>query len=149
MALAISTVAHSISGLTVAGLVIKDKHDVPAGGDPRQPLLIPLTQYVSDFTMERDSFGGGSVAKMTVTYTLNYRFLYKPVGTGRENILEVFSAMVDMVALIWDAVLAIDVIAGAIDIIPISPVGMGVVEDPSAMPYWGCDLSFQVMEFVN
>ena len=149
MALAIATVADSISKISVSGLVIKDIDQIPAGVDGRQPTMIPLPDYLTDFNMERDSFGGGSTALMTVTYRLNYRLCYKPAGSGRSNALDWFDNMVAMVGLILDAVLAIEVMTGTIDIVPVNVFNVGLVNDPADNAFYGADLSFQVKEFVN
>jgi len=148
MALQIATVVDSISKLSVSGAKIKDKDQIPAAGDVRQPMIIPLSNFISEFTMVRESFGGGSSAKMTVTYVLNYRILYKPLGAGRAPQLENISPLVDMIARWWDAVLAIDVFDGAVDIIPNTITGMGAVKDPSEDNWLGADVSVKVMEFV-
>ncbi len=149
MALAIATIADGISHLVVAGLVIKDVNEIPAVGDVRQPLLIPLVNFVTDFTVERNSFGAAE-AKMTVRYTLNYRLLYKPVGDGRVNTLEVFDDMVAMFGAIWDALLDTATITGSVDHEGLNGVvNMGVVEAPDGTAFWGCDIPIAMMEFVN
>lgn len=148
MALALTTVPDSIAGLSVSGLVIKDINEIPAAVDPRQPTLLPLPDYLTGFSVVRDSFGDGA-AKMTVTYNVNYRLCYAPLGDGRTATLEQQSGLVAMVGLILDAVLAVTTLNGLIDILPAQVVGMGAVNDPSDRPFWGCDISFQVMEFVN
>lgn len=149
MALQIATVVDSISKLSVAGAVIKDKDQIPAAGDERRPMIIPLPNFMTEFSMVRDSYGGGSEAKMTVQYTLNYRILYKSMGTGRAPKLENISPLVDLIGRWFDAILAIDVFDGAVDIIPWSILSMGVVKDPSEADWWGADVSVRVMEFVN
>jgi hypothetical protein len=149
MALAIATIADSISDLSVAGVKIYDIDEIPTGLDGRYPAIIPLAEYVTDFTMVRDSFGGGSTAKMTVTYTLHYRLCYAPVGLGRTNTLTNFAGMVEKAYLFLDAVLAVDTMDGLIDITPQPVTSFGVVQDPAEVPFWGCDFALQVMEFVN
>jgi hypothetical protein len=149
MGLQIATVAASIAGLTIAGVVIKDLDEIPSEVGKRDTVLAPLPEYVTDPTMERDSFGGGSTAKMTVEYTLNYRFFLMPVGGTRNSTLEWMVALVDKVALIWDAVLEIDDFSGCVDIVPMSIANMGYVLDATDNTYYGCDLSFRVTEFVN
>ena len=147
MALAIATVVDNISKLSVSGLVIKDMDEIPGSVDARQPTLIPLPDFLTDYAMERDSFGGGSTAKMTVNYTLNYRLCYAPVGAGRP--LEWFDNMVSMVGLIMDAVMAVDTLGGTVDIVPAGVRNMGIVNDPGDAGFYGCDLAFKVEEFVN
>ena len=149
MALAITTVTNSIAELSVSGLVIKDIDEVPEAVDPRQPTLLPLPDFITGFELERDSYGGGSTAKMTVRYQLNYRLCYAPLGDGRTTVLEMQAGTVEMIGLILDAVLAVDTMTGNVDIQPSQVVGMGAVLDPSDNAFWGCDISFVVTEFVN
>lgn len=149
MALATATIANSIAALTVTNLSIKDVDEIPAKVDPRQATLIPLPNYITGFDVERDSFGGGSTAKMTVSYTLNYRLCYTPIGRGRAGKIEYYDTMIDMCMAFLDAVLAIDTITGAIDIMPEAITNMGLVNDPSDNVYIGCDIALRVMEFVN
>lgn len=149
MSLQIAAVANSIAALSVSGVVIKDIDEVPQVIDSRTVTLAPLTAYITNFVMERDSFGGGSSAKMTVTYTLNYRLYHSPVGDGRTNIFSGFADLVAKVSAVWDAVLAIDVFVGAIDIIPVGVSQPGYVDAPDGSLWIGCDLSFRVAEFVN
>jgi len=147
MALAIATVVDSISNLSVSGLTIKDMDTIPASASGLGPLLIPLPNFVTNFNMERDSYGGGSTAKMTVTYNLNYRLLFAQAGSGRD--LEYFDNMVSMVALLWDAILAIETLTGAIDLVPAGITNMGLINDPAEHEYYGCDIAVRVTEFVN
>lgn len=147
MSLQLETVAHTFANLGVSGLVMKDIHEIPAEASSRTPMLIPAPSYITDFEMVRDSFGGGSEAKMTVSYTINYVLCYTPAGAGR--VLEYYDDMIAMVGAILDEVLAIDVYEGAVDIVPASVTGMGIVLDPAQAEYIGCNLSFRVQEFVN
>ena len=150
MALALVTVADSIAGLTVTGVSIKDVDQIPPAADLlRTPVLFPEPlNFVTDFQMVRDSFGPGSTAKMTVTYTLNYTFCYCPIGQGRTG-LDVYDDMTGKVAAIWDAVLAIGALTGCVDLVPAGVSEFGPVPDPSGNMYLGCRLAFQVTEFVN
>lgn len=151
MALAIATVTNSIASLSVSGVSIKDIHDIPPAALPlRTPVLFPdPLNFVSSFSMERNSYGGGSTAKMTVTYTLNYTFCFTPIGDGRNAGLDHYDEMVAKAALILDAILAIDTLSGAIDITPQSVVEFGPVPDPAGFMHLGCRLALTVQEFVN
>jgi len=152
MTLNLRNVADAFAALSVSGLTIKELDGIPSEVGVRSSLLIPLPNYLTDGEVERDSFGA-SKAAMTVSYTINYRLCYQPVGTTRVMTLDVFQGLVQMVGLIWDAVLAIDVFIAAhsevVDIIPVSISNMGIVNDPADMPFYGCDLAFRVQEFVN
>lgn len=147
MTLQLSTLAHSLTQLEVMGLVIKDIHEIPAEVGTRTPMLIPAPDFMTEFSMERNSFGGGSSAKMTVTYTLNWVLCYVQAGAGRA--LEYYDDMIDLTTRYLDAVLAIDVINGSIDVVPISVTGMGIVTDPAGVEFIGCRISLRCQEFVN
>jgi hypothetical protein len=150
MTLAIATITDSITALVVDDLIIKDTNQIPAAGNQRSAMLIPrASDFMSEVSMERDSFGGGSSAKMTFYYVLTYRLLYCPIGKDRTNILAPFGNMIAMIGAIWDAVLAVDVLAGCVDIVPNGIAYVGSVADPSDTPYWGADFSFRITEFVN
>ena len=148
MTIAIATVAHSFATLGVTGLVMKDIHEIPATAGDRSPMLIPAPDYLTNFEMVRDSYGDG-VAKMTVTYTINYVLCYTPAGAGRSSVLEYYDEMIAMCTLIIDKVLAINQFGGAVDIMPDGITGMGIVQDPAANDYIGCFMGFRVTEFVN
>ena len=120
MALGIATIANAIAALSVTGLSIKDIDEIPPQADQSISTLIPLPDYMTDFEVEVDSFGGGSTAKMTVWYTLGYRLLYKPVGAGLD--LEYYDNMIALVAAFLDAVLVIETISGCEGIMPVGAV---------------------------
>ena len=150
MTLALITVADSIAGLTVTGASIKDVDQIPPeAGKLRTPVLFPEPMnFVTDFHMVRDSFGPGTTAKMTVTYTLHYTFCCCPIGQGQTG-LDAYDDMTSKVVAIWDAVIAIGVLTGCVDLVPAGVSEFGPVPDPSGNMYLGCRLAFQVTEFVN
>jgi hypothetical protein len=146
MAIQIAAVANSIQALTVTGLTIYDVDNIPAAVDVRQTAaLIPLPDYITDVEIVRDSFD----VKMTLTYTLHYRLFYKLAGAGRAGVIEYYDGMVDMIAAIWDAFLAIVTYTGGIDLMPVSVSGIGVVMDAAQNEFLGCDMAFQGKEFVG
>jgi hypothetical protein len=146
MALQFAAVANSIAGLSVSGVTLTDVDEIPQAGDTRTPSIIPAPNWMSDFTMERMSFGGGSSALMDLRYTLTYRLLYAPVGSGR-GFVGVVDKMIDKLALFLDAVIAVDTLTGLVDITPAGVSGFGVVTDPSDNKFWGCDISLSILEF--
>lgn len=152
MSLQLLAVAETIAAIEVDGLIIRDIDDIPTEVGVRQALLIPHPNYVSDFVATRESFGGAS-ALMDVTYTLNYRLCYQPVGAERGMTLTVWGGLVDMVAQIWDAFLALGVFNAdhdeVVDVLPLAPYNMGIVNDPADRAFYGCDLAFQVTEQVR
>ena len=111
-------------------------------------MLIPLPTFMTDYTMTRDSYGGAS-AMLTVEYTLNYRLCYAPIGAGRNGILDLYDDVIAMAAKILDKFHDVGVFTGCEDIQPVSIINLGVVNDPAENQYYGCDLSFRVLEFVR
>ncbi len=147
MALQITTLMDSIAALDVVGVTILP--EPPAEATRMTPVLFPEPLgFITDFTMVRDSFGGGSTAKMTVEYVLHYTFCYAPIGSGRTG-LDIYVDMVDKVADILDEILAIDVITGSIDVVPDPLTEFGPVLDPAGNQYLGCRMALRCQEFVN
>jgi hypothetical protein len=147
MTLAISTVIASIADVTVAGLTICDLTDIPASALRRTPILLPMPgQEVTEFTATRESFGAGSSALVDCDYDLNYYLLYCEAGAGRTG-LDYEKERIEMVQAIWDAVIAIDTLSGAVDIWPKGGVNFVTLEDPSGNQFLGSQLVFHVKEF--
>ena len=151
MSLQIATVVSNIAALTVANVSIKDTDEAPTAVTTRAntSILMPLPAFITEPRMERDSFGGGSVAKMTMEYKLNYRFFLAPCSSYRNNSMEWLPDLVTRVAAILDEVLAIDVFGGCVDIVPGEVTNMGIVMDNTDALFYGCDMSFVVTEFIN
>lgn len=147
MSLKIATVWSSISALSVSNLTIKDIDDVTETWEVRGAVLYPDIQNpVAINVPKRQSFGTGASVKRDVTYTMNYRFLYQPVGTGR-GIKDIFSGMFVMVANLFDAVIAADPVNGSIDIVPRIASTSTTVLDPSGNQFYGLDIAFDVLEY--
>jgi hypothetical protein len=98
--------------------------------------------------LTRDSYGGGSVAKMHIDYNLNYRLCYAMVEAGR-GLFEVYPEMVRVAYRFLDAVIAIDTLTGLEDIYPANTVTFGYVQDMAGNSFHGCDIVIHVMEFIN
>ena len=150
MALAIATIVNNIAALVVAGVDIKDMDEIPEEVLGRDcPILYPEPSgFISNFEMVRDSTGPGTTALMTVTYDLTYTFLYAPVGSGR-GLFDVYDDLVKKVGLIFDAIIANDTLAGAIDFLPEEVLNIGATVDPTENVFHGCQFVFSVTEFVN
>lgn len=149
MSLQIATVCASIAALSVAGVTIKDLDEIPENVDLRAPTILPKPDgFVSGLRYERQSQGGGSVAKGDCYYTLTYRLCYAPVGSGR-GLFETYPAMVTAAFAFLDAVLAVDVLQGAVTIRPVGALNFGPVSDPAGNIFHGCDIAVEIMEFVN
>jgi hypothetical protein len=149
MALAISTIANSISGLTVSGVIIKDIDEVPESGDDRSAILYPKPDgFVTDLRVQPDSFGTASTRKYTVTYALHYMLVGSPIGSGR-GIFDKYSDMVGKAFAVLDAAIAAVGLVGAVEFSVQGVSNFGPVADNSGNPWHGCEIAFLVTEFVN
>ena len=150
MALALTTIANNIAALEVLGVTIRDIDEIPEAVTNRDcPILYPEPSgFISNFAMVRESTGPGTTALITVTYDLTYTFLYAPVGSGR-GLFDVYDDLVKKVGLIFDAIIANDTLAGAIDFLPEEVLNIGATVDPVENVFHGCQFVFSVTEFVN
>lgn len=150
MALSFTTITNTIAALSVAGVTFKDIDEVPTEGD-RVAIIVPLDNFITNFSLDDMTLGMPSVRQMTVTYTLNYRLLLVRVGAGRSNTIEAYNDLTIKVGLFLDAILAMDDITGVVDLVP-SPsavTSFGQVLDPSGLAYFGCDFHLDCTEHVN
>jgi len=152
MALQIVTVADSISKLTVTGATMKDIDEIPETTDMMDvPMIIPKPDgYLSGFRMLRVGLGPGTSAAINVAYTLTYRLLHSEVGEGMDGIFSTYSAMVAIVGVFLDAIIANDTITGAVDLQAASITEFGLVYDSTGkVAFHGCDIGIEILEFVN
>lgn len=147
MSLKIATVWDAISAVSVTSLTIKDINQVTEAFEIRGAVLYPDIQNPININVpKRQSFGTGSSVKRDVTYTMNYRLLYAPVGSER-GIKEIYSGMFVMVANLFDAVVNADPLTGTIDIMPRISSSSTTVLDPAGNKFYGIDISFDVLEY--
>ena len=149
MTIKLSTIANSITRITVTGLTIKDIDEIPQGLLNRDcPALIPNPDnYVNNFSVQVDSFGTGSQRKMTITYQLNYMLLYSEVGTGRTTTLEMYSGMLAKACAFLDAFYALDNLTGAVDFD--AELGDPAIREINQKNFHSIDIRLVVKEFVN
>jgi len=147
MAIALTTITNSIAALSISGVTILDIDQIPAEGTRAGlPVLYPEPGgFITNFVMVRDSFGGGSSAKMTLEYDLTYTFLHTVMGSDRA--MAPYDDMVDKAMEILDAIIALDELTGVIDIVPNSPLEFGKAADPSGNMFFGCKFVFHIKEF--
>jgi hypothetical protein len=149
MAIRTVTLADSISKLSVSNISIKDLDEIKDELLERDGCVVmPAPDFISNPKIQRDTFGSGSGAKWTFSYTLTYRLFYKPVQDERE-LKRIYPTMVARACAFVDAVVANDNLSGAEDIEFGGFGAFGVVEDPSGAMYFGCDVLINVQEFIN
>ena len=145
-----STVTNSIAALSISGVTVKDIDEITDSMSMQTAILSPRPDgFISDITITRDSFGTGGAEKMTAIYTLTYRYYHAPIAGGLGGLFSTYSGMITNIDAICEAILNNDAITGCVDILLAGISELGPVEDPSGNIYHGCDLSFQVTEFVT
>jgi hypothetical protein len=140
-------IADAISKVSISGVTVKDINEIPDQWDMRQPALFPrANDFITECSVEAVTNGGNSAAK-DLTYTLNYVFMYAPVGSGR-GLLDAYSGMVTMACTILDTFAATDFTAYGALRFEVSMGAFGPVADPSGAMGHGCEFAFKILEFI-
>ncbi len=146
-----ATVADSIkTAVTAAGVTVLDIDEIPDTVTVRDtPLLSPRVDvdFVTDFSIARDSMGSASAAHKTVFYTLNYRLFYQKVGTNR-NTGAVYSGFMTTLGAILINLTDNDGMSGVTDLTP-RVTRMGVLEDATMGKCHAADISMVIEQFME
>lgn len=144
----IATVVSSISALSVQGVTIKDVDGIPEEVHSRIcPIMFPdPDNFVTNIRIEPQSYGQGTVGKNDVLYTLNYVFLYTPVGSDR-YVTKNIAKLVDKTVLILNAFVANDAVTGSVDIEPRVSGEFGRMADGVGNEFFGVKIAIDVKEF--
>lgn len=143
MSLQISTVADSISKLSITGLSVYDIDNMPADAGRNLPCVLPAPNFITGFIPEVVSIDRQEI---DFTYTLNYRLLGDLVGVGR-GIHEMYPILVDALEAFLYAIVTNHAVTGLIDLQVANVTEFGVVTDPAGNEYHGCNISLTVLEF--
>ena len=150
MALGITTVADSISKLSISGVTVKDIDEIPERVLVRDgAVLYPRPDgFVTNMKVVPAAFGSAGTRKYTVTYTLHYMLITAPIGKGR-GLFDVYSDLVSKTYLVIDAIIANDNLSGSVEFQTRDVQNFGPVVDPAGNPHHGCEIVVDVTEFVN
>ena len=153
MGLHVLELARSIETLSISGVQVRGLSNIPRTVEEREcPILYPKPDgFLSGLTVVRESYGGDTAtgARKTAYYTLTYRFLFEPLGTGRENVFDQYQLFVTRALAIIEAFIANSSLGGVTDITPPDVVAMGPVSDQAGTMFHGCDFPLKVMDFWN
>ncbi len=142
-------VITAISNLSITGVTVCDLNEIPDGADERRSYLIPSPgepPFVSEFEIERVTFGH-SLAGQNATYRLNYKLLYKPVGTGR-GLKDVIPGLTTMAVNVVEAIQSAVTLNGAVTW-KARLDNMVIITDPSGTPWDGWNISIEVLDFIQ
>lgn len=144
-----ATVADSIAAISVSGVTVKDIDNVPENALDYCPVLYPIPNgFVTDIQFEILSLGGDAARKLNLSYTLNYRYLHAPIGSG--SVLQNYAGIIAKLELILEAIMSTSSPSGAVDMEILSVSDLGPMSDPAeAAVYHGVDIAVRVLEYAQ
>jgi len=143
----ISTVANSISGLTISGVTIKNIDAIPDTARMLCPLLIPQpNDFVTNINVTFETFGSNGGAKLNMTYTLTYVFLFCEVSSGL-GAFAAYNGLLTKLSAILVTIMSNDAVTGAVDLTVGNIGNVGVIVDPAGVEFWGLTFTLNVLEY--
>lgn len=142
-------IATAIAGLSISGVHVFDIDNIPANAIDSCPAFFPAPDnFVTDMQPSIESLGGDSGRKINLVYTLNYRFLYAPLGSG--SVLQNYAGLITKLVLILESVLGTSTPNGSIDMMLLGVSDIGPMVDPAGQnTYHGVDIALRVLEYVQ
>jgi len=149
MTLYLSSIADSISQISISGVTVKDKDQIVGDWQSTQFVLYPNPDaWITGFSIQYDAMLQGASAPATISYTLNYRFLSVQVGDISTFPVS-YSGLVDKVAAIINAIIATPApYSGRVEMM-IGEVSVGPKTDPVGNNYFGADFALRITEMQN
>lgn len=155
MTLSPVAIATAIAGLSPidTDIMVKDLGNFLDAVTSRDtPVLMPFApQFISDVKFVPRSMGEGLTRKSDFTYMMNWRFYYRRTGTSRK-LSDVYDGLVDKTMNIVETIIANDSLSAepAAVNINLELIGtFGVVDDSAGNTCYGCDLKFEILEFMT
>jgi len=142
------TVAASIAALSVSGVTIKDIDEIPDSANMLCPLVVPMSNFITNITPQTQSFGSNGGAKIDFSYSLNYGFLYAEIGSGINGYAP-YAGLMQKLELILETILGNDAISGLVDMKLESLSEVGTIEDPAGNQFWGVTFSLRCLEYAQ
>ena len=142
-------VAESLSQLSISGVNVFDVDTIPADASRSCPALYPAPAgFITDLEFVLQSFGNDANRKIDIAYTLNYRFLYAPIGSA--SLLQNYAGLIDKLAIIIEKILSNSTPDGAVnmDLLGVSNIG-AMMDEAGQTMYHGVDIALRVLEFAQ
>lgn len=141
------TIAGYIANVTISGVTVCDIDQIPQGGQLITPILFPQPEgWLEGVIQGPRGIAINDAEQSEFTYNLHYVFLYAPLGSGVSQ-TEQYNNLISKIKAIIVGILSDDTLAGLVDITLNTVDGIGAVEDPSGVQYWGALLSFRITEY--
>lgn len=145
----LTDITNAIEALSINGVTVKDIDQISAQWKSQPNVLYPNPEgFMTNFTLEYQSFTRGASSQVDIKYTLNYRFLGSEIG-DLSNMPTAYSQMVDKVILIINAMItATAPYDGKVDM-ELAGVSFGARTDPAGNGFHGADIALDITEMQN
>lgn len=145
----LSNITDAIATISVSGVTIRDKDELTGSFVAKPNTLFPNPEgFITDFSLDYESFTRGASALVNINYTLNYRFIGTAIG-DLGTMGAAYNDMINKVVLIINAMISTTApYDGKVDM-ELRGVTIGAREDPAGNVYHGADIALRISEMQN
>jgi hypothetical protein len=141
------TTASSIAAVSISGVTVCNVSNVPQSARMITPILVPQPDgWLSDVAQGPKAVSVADAGQSDFSYTLHYVFLLCEAGSGVEQ-TDPYNNLVSKLKTVLQTVLDDDTLAESIEISLNGMDGIGVVQDPSGVDFWGALISLRCLEY--
>lgn len=152
MSVTTETLISSISALSITlrsskTLTILTEAKIPETAKGLGGVMFPNPDgFITDMTIDPQSFGTGGSEKMDIRYSLHYVFCDVPVGSGRSLGSNYDVLLADTLAII-NKIAVSDSLSGAVTVKFGGFDDFGIISDPVGGQFFGAVIAFDVLQF--
>ena len=140
----VTTVTNSIAALSISGVTVKDSDQIAAAIGLGFAVLCPRPDnFITGFSANSVNI---NKTALDIRYTLNYQYFHCEIGG---DLFSDYSPMLAKIALIIKAFSDDGTLTGAIDNGTPRIGSIRPISDPSGNVYHGCDVSIDVLQFLE
>jgi hypothetical protein len=149
ISLLLPNITAAIASINVTGVTIRDTNNWSVAYPLAPNVLYPNPEgFLTNFSLQYQSFTRGASALVDVRYTLNYRFLGSAIGDNA-TIVTGWSDMIDKLTSIIAKMIEVTApYDGRVDM-EVAEVTVGARADPAGNMYHGADIAMTVTEMQN
>lgn len=141
------TTAASIAAVSISGVTVCDIDEIPQSAQMITPILFPQPEaWLSEVTQGPKSVSVADAGQSDFSYTLHYVFLLCETGSGVSQ-TDPYNNLVAKLKTVLQTILDNDTLAASVEISLNGMDGIGTVQDPSGIDFWGALISFRVVEY--
>jgi hypothetical protein len=141
-----ATAAASIAAVSISGVTVLGIDAIPQGGGLICPVLLPQPgAWLSEVTQGAKNIHLNDAEDIEFSYTLHYAFLFAELGSGVGE-FDPYNDLIVKLQTVIQTLLSDDTLNDSIDLTLAGIDGIGVVQDPSEVDYWGALISLRCTE---